>query len=382
MHIAINAQLLSFDSNYANAGVSRYIRTLITGLSKYDPGNKHTYYVQDNRAMGLLGEGSNDDIICSEKHLSAIKRIIWEQTVLPYQVKKTAPDVFHSTVNVLPAFLGKISQVVTIHDLAFMRFPKTLTKQRYYYQKFFSSLSAHQASQIITVSESTKQDIITFFKVKAEKIHVVYPAIDPFFKKLSSSEEIEHLQSFKEEEHITYPFLLFMGTLEPRKNLITLISAYDQLRRENLIPQHLVIAGSKGWLYESIFTEVRNRGLAEYIHFPGFVPTEKQIFWYNAADVFVYPSLYEGFGLPVAEALACGVPTITSNVSSLPEIAGDAAVTVDPHDIDSLAQAMLRCVGDSKLRNTLQEAALERARLFSLQHMIEGCVEVYNKAVC
>jgi glycosyltransferase involved in cell wall biosynthesis len=178
-------------------------------------------------------------------------------------------------------------------------------------------------------------------------------------------------------------FVLFLGTLEPRKNIGRLIASYAALRerRGGGATPKLVIAGGKGWFYENLFAEVSQRGLEDDVLFTGFVPSEELVWWYRSALMFVYPSLFEGFGLPVLEALACGTPVITSNASSLPEVAGDAALLVDPHDTESLVSAMQRLLNDSELRAALSEAGVRQARLFPWSRTAAGTAAVYRDAL-
>ncbi len=192
--------------------------------------------------------------------------------------------------------------------------------------------------------------------------------------------EKEKVQAFRQQKGLTDGFLLYLGTLEPRKNLTTLIDAYARLRYIYEVREKLVLAGSKGWLYDTIFEKVRQHGLEGEVLFPGYVADNEQLLWYHAASTFVYPSLYEGFGLPVAEALACGIPAVTSNISSLPEAGATLALTVNPDDRDALAEALYQSLTDSVYREKCHVSAPAIRQLFSAQAMAEQTIAVYEQA--
>jgi glycosyltransferase involved in cell wall biosynthesis len=238
--------------------------------------------------------------------------------------------------------------VVTIHDLAFIRYPEFFRPTRRIYQRFFTERSAKRATAIIAVSEATRQDIIDAFHISPKKVRVIYPSISPDFK---PEPNIARLADFRATHDLPQRYLLYLGTLEPRKNLVTLVEAYAHLRAEAPWAPPLVLAGAKGWYYQPLFEKVRTLGLDRYVTFAGYVSREEQALWYAGATLFLYPSLYEGFGLPVAEALACGVPTITSNVSSLPEAGGTVALHTPPDD----ARALARLMRDALVDKTLPE---------------------------
>jgi glycosyltransferase involved in cell wall biosynthesis len=206
---------------------------------------------------------------------------------------------------------------------------------------------------------------------------MVYPCIDERFSNVILDEEI---RSFRQAHGLTMGFLLYLGTLEPRKNITTLIDAYAQLRKNFGREEKLVLAGGKGWLFDSIFQRVQELGLESEVLFPGFVSDAEQLLWYHSASVFVYPSLYEGFGMPVTEALACGIPVVTSDVSSLPEAGTTLALTVDPHDSDALARAIYKSLTDETLRKQCQTHAEIVRQQFSAQRMAKQTVAVYEQS--
>ena len=327
---------------------------------------------------------------------------MWEQLRLPSLVRKLHIDVLHSPANVLPELLpGTCAGIVTLHDLGFLRYPDVLTRAKRLYHRSFTMRSLQRATMIITVSESTRQDAIKLAGIPSERVQTVYPCIDERFSNVIEEEEVA---SFRQERGLTGGFFLYLGTLEPRKNLIRLIEAYGRLRKEYGIGEKLVIAGGRGWLYDAILEKVQTLGLGSEVILPGYVADEERALWYHAASAFVYPSLYEGFGLPVAEALACGTPVVTSNVSSLPEVAretlrcaqgdnraggdnlaggcpgGAGALTIDPGDVEAMAEAMYKALTDGALRQDCQAKAAVVAQRFSAQAMVEQTVSVYERA--
>jgi glycosyltransferase involved in cell wall biosynthesis len=386
MHIGINAQLLSFSQNYRNGGVSRYIRALLIELAKQPGEHEYTVFVNGQEAIEQLCALSplfvnHAQITCvptrwSESQPTA--RIAWEQLTLPSLIRQKHIDVLHSPVNVLPEMLPQsCAGIVTLHDLAFLRFPGVLTRSKRFYQRTFTVRSLRRATMIIAVSDSTKQDAVELVGVPVERIQTVYPCINERFSNVLKEEEV---QALRQKYGLTGEFLLYLGTLEPRKNIPTIIEAYDRLRQTYHVTEKLAIVGSKGWLYDAIFEKVRALGLESEVIFPGFVPDEEQATWYAAAAAFVYPSLYEGFGLPVAEALACGTPTVTSTVSSLPEAGAGVALTVEPTDAAAMAEALHTAMTDAALRKRCRALAPTIAQRFSAQTMVQHTLRVYEQA--
>jgi glycosyltransferase involved in cell wall biosynthesis len=381
MHIGINAQLLSFSQNYRNGGVSRYIRYLLTELVQRPEKHEYTVFVNGQDVVERLAAWHPHItyVSASWPESRPTARVTWEQFTLPSLIRQRHIDVLHSPVNVLPELLPRsCAGVVTLHDLAFLRFPHVLTRSKRMYHRTFTVRSLRHATMIIAVSESTKQDAVELLGIPAERIRVVYPCIDERFSNVIPQEE--ELTAFRQKQHLTDGYMLYLGTLEPRKNITMLIEAYARLRQTHSIQEKLVVAGAKGWLYDSIFEKVQHLGIESEVVFPGYVAETEQALWYRAARVFVYPSLYEGFGLPVAEALACGVPVVISNVSSLPEAGMGRALCVDPQDVEAMAEAMYKALTDQALRQQCQEMAPLVAQRFSAERMVEQTIGVYERA--
>jgi glycosyltransferase involved in cell wall biosynthesis len=382
VRVAINAQLVSFDDSYRNAGISRYIFTLLEGLAALDAGQEYTAFMHPKDA-----DRASDSPLARAAHLrllaparwsadGPVRRIAWEQFALPGTLRTLGIDVFHAPANVLPARLPCPS-VVTVHDLAFMRYPQFFRPARRLYQRRLTARSVARATHVVAVSESTKRDLIELMRVPEERLHVIYPGIAADFQPVGDP---KILASFRAKHGLPERYLLYLGTLEPRKNLLTLVEAYARLHGQMADAPPLLLAGAKGWYYEPLFSRVRALGLERFVVFPGYVARDEQPLWYAGAELFVFPSLYEGFGLPVVEALACGTPTITSNVSSLPEVAGDVAWQVDPRSAEALARLMREVLADGAARDRMARAGPAWARQFSITRMARAYATLYDLA--
>jgi glycosyltransferase involved in cell wall biosynthesis len=387
MHIGINAQLLSFSQNYRNGGISRYIRYLLISLANQPGQHAYTIFVNGQEVIERLSEAEGIDAIgqtqityvpVSWPESKPISRVAWEQLKLPTLLREKRIDVFHSPANVLPERLPRsCAGVVTLHDMAFLRYPHVLTRPKRVYHRTFTMRSLQRATMIIADSNSTKQDAIELAGIPANHIQTVYPCIDERFSNVIFDDDI---QSFRQAHGLTMGYLLYLGTLEPRKNITTLIEAYAQLRKTYGREEKLVLAGGKGWLFDTIFKRVQELGLESEVLFPGFVSDAEQLLWYHSASVFVYPSLYEGFGMPVTEALACGIPVVTSNVSSLPEAGTTLALTVDPHDSEAMAGALFKALTDKALHMRCRTQAAMVRQQFSARTMAEQTIAVYEQS--
>lgn len=378
MRIALNAQLLSFSSSYRQAGISRLIHDTIQGLQAMDQENDYTLYAGEGRVPA--GYLTNRRWRLSASRLAAASRparILWEQTALPWSARRMRADLLHAM-----AFVGPLASpcplVVTVYDLTPVLFPDAFNRVNRTYLTTMIGVSARRAQRVIAISQSTKRDLVRLMGVPAERVDVVYPGLEPGIAPVTDAAA---LAAFRERHHLPEHFVLFVGTLEPRKNVANLVRAYGLLRQRGVRTHALVLAGSKGWRYESVFAGIDKSGAAESIIMPGYVPRDELSMWYSAADAFIYPSLYEGFGLPVLEAMACGAPTITSNVSSLPEVAGDACLLVEPEDVDDIADALQRVLTDAGLRRDMAQRGMAQAATFTRDKMARATLSVYNRTL-
>jgi glycosyltransferase involved in cell wall biosynthesis len=381
LHIAINAQLVSFTSNFRNAGVSRYTYTLLAGLGQLTGNQRYTAFVNAGQASGIgsspLANADHLELVpAGGATTSAASRIRWEQLALPGELRRRNVDVFHSPVNVLPLRIPCAS-VVTVHDLAFLRYPQYFRPSRRVYQRVFTASSVKRATRVVAVSEATKRDLVERLRVPPNSIDVVYPVVDDDFRPCLDQAA---LQEFRARRRLPERYILFLGTLEPRKNVTGLLESYARLRQMSAQTPRLVIAGAQGWYYQTIFARVRALDLEPYVTFAGYISREEQPLWYAASELFVYPSVYEGFGMPVAEALACGTPTITSNVSSLPEAGGPVALQVDPSNVEALACAMQGSLADNSARGRVLFEGPRWSSRFSCLGAAEAYAKIYEVA--
>jgi glycosyltransferase involved in cell wall biosynthesis len=298
---------------------------------------------------------------------------MWEQTVLPRLVKKLDLDILHAPMHVLPV-ICPCQSVVSILDLAFIRYPNAFPRSQRMYLETFTRRSAHKTDAIIAISESTKRDVVELLGVSGDKVFVTPLAADPKYQPVTEERtaEIREIYGFG---HLN---AVYVGTLEPRKNILALLKAFDKARKSLTDDCKLVLAGGKGWYYDEVFALVKELGLESCVIFTGYVPAEDLPALYSAADVFVYPSLYEGFGLPPLEAMACGAPVITSNTSSLPEVVGDAGITVDPNDTGALADSIKTVLSDESLRREMSVKGLKRSTEFSWKHTAQLTFDIYR----
>ncbi len=298
-----------------------------------------------------------------------LARIPWEQSVAPWVTLEC--DVVHGPVNVLPLALARPG-VVTVHDVAFLHFPEHYPAAKRWYLQFMTALSVRRAARVIAVSEATRRDLVLAYGLAPEKVTVVPNGIDPTWGRVPS----EELARWRAERGLPERFLLYVGTIQPRKNLVTLLEALARLPSE--IDWPLYVVGARGWKDSPVYRALERLGIARRVVFVGYASPEELRYWYSAATLFVYPSLYEGFGLPVLEAMACGTPVITSDRSALPEVAGEAALSVDPTDATALAAAIACLARDERRRAALAQAGQVRAGAFRWERTAAETVAVYE----
>lgn len=358
MRVGVNAALMSSRGGYRQTGVSRYIRELLSALPpELAPGEEVLSFGLDHPAIADRPAA----------------RIAWEQTALPIEAGLKQLDVLHGPLHVVP-FASTIPAVITVHDLAFLHFPDRVPRSRRLYLTPGTRVSARRARKVIAISRSTADDLMKWLDLPATRIEVIPLAPPASIQPMSG----EALDTFRRRVVADRPYLLSVGTLEPRKNLITLLRAFASLA--STIPHDLVLVGPEGWLNQGLDETLQTLDLRDRVRLTGFVSDEDLSGWYSAAVCFVFPSVYEGFGLPPLEAMHCGVPVVTSNVSSLPEVVGDAALMVDPLDVDALAGAISRVLSDAALANDLRARGRMRAGQFSWQRTARETLAVYREA--
>ena len=345
MRIAIDARKLH------DFGIGTYIRNLVRGLAKIDQTTEYVLLCREQDAAVAATLGPNFRAVTERAgHYS-----IAEQLSVPLAVKRAHVDLFHAPHYVLPV-LTPGRTVVTIHDCIHLMFPEYLKHRLgYAYARASMWTAAHKSDRIFTVSEQSKRDILKFFKVPPEKIVVTPNAIDERF---SVEPNAEHVKQIRERYQLSHAYILYVGNIKPHKNLERLIEAFHQVRSQGRSELELLIIGDEISKLQSLRRAVHKHDLHRYVRFHGFVPQETLSVLYRLASVFVFPSLYEGFGLPPLEAMASGTPVVTSNVSSLPEVVGDAAVLVDPYSPEAIAEGILKVLQSAHLRPRCGSAGL------------------------
>ncbi|MEO0563003.1 MAG: glycosyltransferase family 1 protein [Chloroflexota bacterium] len=374
MNIGLNAHLLSNRAGYRSAGIHGYIYNTLAALpGVINDENVHlTAMVGANNPLTLDGVTVQHAFTDTQR---PSRRVLWEQLAQPWSLSRY--DLYHAMAFVAPALPYSPPTVVTVYDLSFIHYPNVLPAARRAYLRTFTAHTARKAARVIAISESTARDVVEQFGVAPAQVDVAVPGVDTEqFRPLPEAE----VRAFREKHDLPDVFWLFVGTLEPRKNLPTLLRAYAQLPRNARPP--LVLAGGKGWDYEPVFDTISACGLADDVHLPGFVPAEDLPLWYNSATVFVYPSVFEGFGIPPLEAMACGTPVIVSNASSLPEVvAGTLGLLVPPDDVDAWTAALTQALDDSAWRTEASETGRAAAQRFTWTATAERTWASYQQAL-
>lgn len=359
-------------------GVGNYTYNLIENLSQIDRENQYVlFYSHHKNVRSAIPKFDNPNF--QSKFIrfpNKLLNLMWGTLRIPkidWLVGEV--DLYHSP-NYNLNMLGKGKSLMTIHDLNFFTYRKySISSARWHYAFKIKSY-AHQVDAITVVSESTKREVLKYMEVPGEKVHVVYNGYSPSFRPL---EESENTQKVLEKYKIEGDFILYVGTLEPRKNIEGLIRAYHQCKAKDDFL--LVLAGGKGWKYKHIFRLVEELKLENRVVFTWYVPDSDLPVLYNQASLFVYPSFYEGFGIPPLEAMACGLPVIVSNTTSIPEVVGDAGVYVDPHDVEQISRSIDTVLSDEQLRKGMIGRGLERARLFSWEKTAREILRLYHQIV-
>ena len=305
-----------------------------------------------------------------------VPRMVWMQTMAVTTLREVEADVVHFTNGMVPLF-SPVPTVVTIHDMSLRLYPRYHPVRRVLLNRPLVDLAARRADAIITVSESAKRDIVSYYRLDPKRVHVVYEAAAPSFKRVEDPEELDRVRKrYGLDERI----ILYVGTIEPRKNLPTLIDAFAARRRSGELSHQLVCVGPYGWLSRGLEDRVARSHVAHAINFTGYVPFEDLPALYTLAEMFVYPSMYEGFGLPVIEAMARGCPVVVSDAACLPEVAGGAAELVPVGDVDALTDALAGVVDDGARREQLAAAGRSRAGHFTWEASAVAHARAYAAA--
>ena len=369
MRIAIDTRKLN------DFGIGTYIRNLVRHLPRIDSVNEYFLLCQpqDEATIASLSPEPRPVLVGAPNYS------VSEHVSIPAKLRQLRVDLYHTPHYVLP-FFTPCPSVVTIHDVIHLLFPQYLpSRMAVHYARFMIRRALEKASVVLTVSDSSKRDLLTFFDVDPEKIRVIPNGIPVSITQDLAPVELEKV---KERFLITGRTVLFVGNIKPHKNLERLIAAFAKVL-EN--PEHndlnLIVVGDEISKYPSLRRAVERHQVRRKVRFFGFVPELTLVALYRLADVFVFPSLYEGFGLPPLEAMANGTPVVTSNISSLPEVVGDAALTVDPYNIDEIAQAIRNVLDDAELRSRLVASGHARAGQFSWESSVGQVHQAYQKVL-
>jgi glycosyltransferase involved in cell wall biosynthesis len=364
VRIAIDARKLH------DYGIGTYVRNLIHWLGQL--GGDDTYVVLCQRADVAFVRTLGPQFEALEER--APNYSVREQVTVPLALTRARVDLFHAPHYVVSP-LTRCPFVVTIHDCIHLRFPEYLPNRlAHAYARTMMRGSARRSRRVLTVSEASKQDILHYLRVPAEKVEVIYNGLD---ERLATPPTADEMARVRARFQLESPFILYTGNIKPHKNVDRLIEAYSILRRRGFHDTRLLIIGDDVSKYPNLRRLVHRFQLHQHVRFLGFVPDATLSALYRLASVFVFPSLYEGFGLPPLEAMAAGAPVITSNVSSLPEVVDDAALLVDPMDAGAIADAMARVLGDPQLAADLRARGFERVKAFSWQRSVARIREVY-----
>ncbi len=369
MRIVIDARKLH------DFGIGTYIRNLVTELGVLDHDSQYVLLTRpEDAASAAAAAGPNFQAVVETSRPYSLG----EQWRVPRAVARAKADLLHEPHYVLPP-LTRCRTVVTIHDCIHLRFPEYLpSRAAFAYAHAMIRLAARKADRVLTVSDASKRDILHYTGVAPEKVVVIYNGLDARFAAVPDAEAIDRVRQRFQLDH---PFVLYVGNIKPHKNLERLIAAFASMRADGPEGLKLVVIGDETSKHPGLRQAVHRHRLDKHVRFFGFQPVMTLVTFYRLARAFVFPSLYEGFGLPPLEAMANETPVVTSNLSSLPEVAGDAALLVDPYDVASIAEGIRRAVTDEPLRQQLIARGRRRAQEFSWARAAAQTLHVYREVL-
>lgn len=369
MKIAIDLSIV----HGLRTGVGNYAYYLVRGLAAVDRSNQYTLFLNRANCQEFSVTSPNFETVIVPFPL---RGLLWTEHLYFARARLDQFDVVHVVMGTGP-MLGGGRRVITVYDLALSLGLKTASARHKLYWTRLFPVWARRAERLIAISESTQADIERIYHVPSERIRVTHLAASNIYKPLASSA----LDEFRAARGLAADPILYVGTVNTEKNIIRLLQAYRLLRDRHGISNQLILVGKPCLGYDKVVKAAQEMGLSDHVIFTGYVLDEELPFWYNLAHVFVYPSVYEGFGIPAIEAMACGAPVVVSNTSSLPEVVGDAGVLFDPYDVENMAATILAVLTDDALNQGLRHRALERARLFSWEQTARRTIAVYEEVV-
>jgi glycosyltransferase involved in cell wall biosynthesis len=360
------------------AGIGQYVRSLVDAMLAQDTSNQYTLLTSgrptQERSFPVAHNVQGRSVVIPDRYVN----ILWYRWRVPlYANYFTGPvDLYHGLDFGLPPLKGKVRKIVTVYDLAFLEHPETAVPSLAAYLNKVVPEAVAAADVVAAISHATKQALITHYHVPPAKIAIIPCGVGPQFKRITNETLLEQTRRKFELHH---PFIFSVGTLEPRKNHLGLIKAFHEAQKSHNVPAMLAIAGGKGWMYEETQRAVAELKLEQKVRFLGRVSESELITLYSLADIFAFPSFFEGFGIPPLEAMACGTPVITSNTSSLPEVAGDAALLVDPHNISAIAQAITEIMENEALREDLRQKGYQQVQRYTWSQAASKMLAVYQQ---
>lgn len=365
MRIGIDARFVQG----ANTGVTNYLLNLLRGIAREDKRSIYNIFLSDPDYSNRIPSSSNFHI-----RINTLPALLWKNLWLPGKSRQLKIDAMHFPAYTA-SFVEMKNTIVTIPDVIHKVNPYWFSRKELFLIELPVRMAIKKARKIIAISESTKRDIIRYYNISPEKIAVTLLAADSSFAPIAGQMS---LADVKNKYNLSSDFILCVGVLFKRRNIERLLKAFSILKKKKGIEHKLVMVGP-GRTYSPLGRYIDSYGLKGEVVYLGYVEQEDMPLLYNAASFFVYPSLYEGFGLPVLEAMSCGKAVITSNVSSLPEVAGDAGLLIDPYNTRELCEAMLRLIGDISFRKSIEEKALLRSKAFSWDRMSRETIKVYEE---
>lgn len=378
MRIGIDCRTILDPKRGEQAGVGHYTYFLVENLLRNDKKNEYVLFFDPK--IGDAGHFKQKNVSIKFFPFVDYKKFLpgaYSHLLIAAYVEREKIDVFHSPASTIPLAYSK-KAVVTIHDLAIYHNPDWFPKGQKFSTRVAVPQTIKKAKKIIAVSEYTKKDLIKYFKTPEDKIEIIYNGVEP--KKDIDDVKPEDREAVKNKFDIKQEFILSVGTIQPRKNVEGLIKAFDNLRSSKIFENYqLVIAGGKGWKYNSVFKLVKELALTKKVVFTDYVTKKDKWSLLNAASVFVFPSFYEGFGLSILEAMQQGTPVVTSKITSMPEVAGDAGALIDPSDINDLAKGIEKVLTNDDYRDKLIQLGRKQANKFSWEKCARETLAVYEK---
>ena len=358
------------------AGIGRYTRCLVDELLKLDGGHDYCLLSAHGTPEGGVDEIAHRARVVTLPFSERWTSVLWHRLRLPLWADLWSGtfDLFHSPDFLLPP-LRTGRTIVTVHDLSFIRVPECAYPALRRYLQTTVPRSLRRADLVLADSHSTKSDLIELLGSPERQVRVVHLGVEPRFRPLECGELDQARALLDLPEH----FVLAVGTLQPRKNYVRLITAFSQLRKAAACPHRLVIVGGEGWLYEDIYRRAEEDDIKGLVVFPGHISDDLLPALYNLADLFVFPSLYEGFGLPPLESMACGTPVVASSISSIPEVVGQAAILVDPRDTEGMTEAMRKGLFDRPICDKIVQAGFKRVREFTWTRAAQSVLDIYEE---